>query len=49
MAACSLLDCDLPLYFETLRCIDSNYSVVNECKFDLSMDACGKRYEYVHE
>ena len=34
----------------SLRCIASIHSyVVNEGKFDLTMDAFGKWYEYVHE
>ena len=50
MHACSLLDCNLPIYQKSLRCIASIHSYVgNEGKFDLSMDAFGKWYEYVHE
>ena len=51
MSACSLLDCKLPLYHESLRCIASiHFYVVNEGKFDLTMDASGKPwYEYVYE
>ena len=50
MSTYSLLDCNQPLYHESLRCIASIHScVVNEGKFDLTMDAFGKWYEYVHE
>ena len=47
LAACSLSDCNMPLYHETLRCIASIHSyVVNEGKFDTSMDTFGKWCEY---
>ena len=50
MSAYSLLECIQPLYHECLRCIASIYSyMVNEGKFDLTMDAFRKWYEYVHE
>ena len=50
MSACSLLDFSQPLYHECLRCIASIHSyVVNESKFDLTMDAFRKWYEYVYE
>ena len=50
MSAYSLLDCNQPLYQQGLRCIASIYSyMVNEGKFDLTMDAFRKWYEYVHE
>ena len=50
LAACSLSDCNMPLYHETLRCIASIHSyVVNEGKFDTSMDTFGKWCEYLQE
>ena len=50
MVACTLLLCKLPLYHESLPCIASIHSnVVNEGKFNLTMDVFGKWYEYVHE
>ena len=50
LAACSLSNCNMLLYHETLWCIASIHSyVVNEGKFDTSMDTFGKWCEYLQE